>query len=84
MTAPEATPSPSPQVEPREAAKAESARRATRKGNSGTRLSDEELHQLIAKAAYRRAEQRAFAPGHELDDWLQAEAEIRQTVGPAS
>ena len=28
----------------------------------------------IAIAAYLRAEQRGFAPGNELDDWLRAEA----------
>ena len=31
---------------------------------------------LIARAAYFRAEQRGFAPGHELEDWLAAEAEV--------
>jgi Protein of unknown function (DUF2934) len=30
----------------------------------------------IAKAAYLRAEQRGFAPGHELEDWIMAEREI--------
>lgn len=33
--------------------------------------------EMIAVAAYFRAEQRGFAPGHEMDDWLQAEAECR-------
>ena len=31
---------------------------------------------LITEAAYHRAEARAFAPGHELDDWLAAESEV--------
>lgn len=39
-------------------------------------VTSEERHQLIAQAAYYRAEQRNFAPGCELEDWLQAEAEI--------
>jgi hypothetical protein len=30
----------------------------------------------IAEAAYWRAERRGFAPGGELDDWLQAEREV--------
>ena len=30
----------------------------------------------IAEAAYRRAQQRNFAPGHDLEDWLEAEKEI--------
>ena len=34
-------------------------------------------HQVkIAMAAYFIAEKRGFEPGHELDDWLAAEAEI--------
>lgn len=31
---------------------------------------------LIAQAAYFRAIDRGFAPGHEVDDWLAAEAEV--------
>jgi len=30
----------------------------------------------IAEIAYRMAENRGFAPGHELDDWLEAEREF--------
>jgi hypothetical protein len=30
----------------------------------------------IAECAYWRAERRGFAPGHELEDWLQAEREV--------
>lgn len=30
----------------------------------------------IEEAAYYLAEQRGFAPGHELEDWLQAKAQI--------
>jgi hypothetical protein len=39
-------------------------------------LSGEERRRMIAVAAYYRAEQRGFAAGHELDDWLQAEQDI--------
>jgi len=42
---------------------------------------------MIAVAAYFRAEQRGFAPGDELDDWFQAEAEYlyqADTTGKAS
>lgn len=39
------------------------------------------LHALIAEAAYYRAEHRGFAPGHELDDWLQAEAALLRRKG---
>lgn len=33
-------------------------------------------HTMIAEAAYFKAEQRGFAPGQELRDWLAAEREI--------
>jgi Protein of unknown function (DUF2934) len=33
-------------------------------------------YRLIAESAYLRAERRGFAPGHEVQDWLAAEAEI--------
>lgn len=77
----ETTPPTSVQIEPGEAAKEALMRHAGRKGDSGTEFSDEELHQLVAQAAYRRAEQRGFTPGHELDDWLEAETDIRQALG---
>ena len=32
---------------------------------------------MIAELAYYRAERRGFAPGGELQDWLEAEAEVR-------
>ena len=35
---------------------------------------------LVARAAYFRAQSRGFAGGHELDDWLAAEAEIDQQL----
>lgn len=31
---------------------------------------------MIEEAAYRIAEARGFLPGHELSDWLQAEADV--------
>lgn len=30
----------------------------------------------VAELAYCKAEQRGFEPGHELDDWLEAEKEL--------
>jgi hypothetical protein len=39
-----------------------------------------DLNRLIAEAAYYRAQQRGFTPGHELDDWVAAEAEVRRTL----
>ena len=37
-----------------------------------------EHHARIALAAYFIAEKRGFEPGHELDDWFAAEAELAQ------
>ena len=51
------------------------------RGNSGTELTSEELNRMIAAAAYYRAEQRGFAAGHELEDWLAAEAEVKHLLG---
>ena len=50
------------------------------RANSHTDLTPEELYRMIATAAYRRAEQRGFEPGHELDDWVAAEAEIKSLL----
>lgn len=33
-------------------------------------------HTWISVCAYYKAEKRGFKPGHELDDWLEAEREI--------
>ena len=40
------------------------------------RLTAAERHQRICDLAYRRAEQRGFAPGNEVEDWLEAEREV--------
>ena len=36
----------------------------------------EETRRLIAEAAYYRAKERGFEPGHELEDWIEAESEV--------
>jgi hypothetical protein len=38
---------------------------------------EDTINQKIAEAAYFRAERRGFAPGYEIEDWLEAEKEIR-------
>src|SRR5215212_8052836 len=43
--------------------------------------SPEEVRRLIEEAAYYRAKQRGFEPGHELEDWIQAESEVRRRLG---
>jgi hypothetical protein len=37
---------------------------------------DDSLSQAISAAAYYRAEARGFEPGHELEDWIEAEREV--------
>ena len=39
-------------------------------------LTAEARRTMIAEGAYLRAERRGFAPGHETEDWLAAEAEV--------
>jgi hypothetical protein len=34
----------------------------------------------IAQAAYFRSQHRGFKPGHEMEDWLAAEAEVDQRL----
>jgi len=36
---------------------------------------------MIEEAAYFIAQQRGFAPGHEIDDWLAAEAQVLDQLG---
>jgi len=42
----------------------------------GEQLVYKDRYERIAEAAYLRAEQRGFEPGHEVEDWLAAEKEI--------
>jgi hypothetical protein len=42
----------------------------------GAKITSEARRALIAEAAYLRAERRGFAPGHETEDWVAAEAEV--------
>jgi len=47
------------------------------------RLDSEHRLRRISEAAYQRAESRGFAPGYELDDWLEAEREIDAAARPS-
>ena len=61
--------------------------RKSGKGNSEicpaavTSINADERQQLIARAAYFRAEKRGFAPGWEQQDWFEAEAEVTRLIG---
>ena len=43
----------------------------------GNTLKSEDLDARIAELAYLKAESRGFEPGHELQDWLEAEQELK-------
>ena len=42
-----------------------------------------ERRHLVATAAYLRAAARGFVSGHDVADWLAAEAEIEKRFGPS-
>ncbi len=48
----------------------------SQKAQPSVAVSPTERHDRIAEAAYLRAERRYFPPGRELEDWLEAEAEV--------
>jgi len=61
------------------AATTKTTRKSTRPTRPDTALiesSPEERWKVIAVAAYHKAEKRGFAPGDELQDWVEAEKEI--------
>jgi hypothetical protein len=64
-------------------AKAKKATAAKRKSVSKApvQISAEERWRMIAVAAYHKAEKRDFAPGHDTDDWLEAEREVDALIG---
>ena len=66
----------------------QSQRRAGAAGNGAVVNAGEDAdvadHQIkVAMAAYFIAERRGFEPGHELEDWVMAEAEIAKTETPS-
>jgi len=58
---------------------AENHRSLAKKAHEFVFPSDSYRHQ-IEVAAYLIAERRGFVPGHELDDWLEAEREIQHSI----
>jgi hypothetical protein len=49
-------------------------------GGSRGDLSPEEIYRLIQETAYYKAKARGFEPGHEVQDWIEAEAEVRMRL----
>ena len=46
-------------------------------------LSEDERLDMIREAAYYKSERRHFAPGHDDEDWAEAEAEIDELIARA-
>ncbi|MCX7892680.1 MAG: DUF2934 domain-containing protein [Burkholderiales bacterium] len=55
---------------------ARAAESATEIADVATLVPPEVRERMVREAAYYRAERRGFAAGHELEDWLSAEADI--------
>jgi hypothetical protein len=56
-------------------------RGANKSASSSSASYDCPREQMIAEAAYFRAEQRGFVPGNEMSDWLQAEVDVEALLG---
>lgn len=63
------------------AAKPRAAARPYNAPRKNGRVAAEDRQRFIAEAAYFKAEKRGFAEGAELDDWIEAEAEIDALLG---
>ena len=44
-------------------------------------LTESQRHEAVQVAAYYLAERRGFEPGHELEDWINAEVQLDATFG---
>ena len=51
-------------------------KKTTHSGSKNASAEKDDLNGYIAAAAYFKAESRGFEPGHELEDWLEAEVEL--------
>jgi hypothetical protein len=54
--------------------------RGTVTGNTRADLSPEDVYRLIQETAYFKAKARGFEPGGEVQDWIEAEAEVRRRL----
>jgi len=52
------------------------------KGQSTSEVQMEDRLKNIEAAAYIKAERRGFTPGHEVEDWLEAEREVDEAAQP--
>ena len=59
-------------------------RQPTHRAATTAAVSPQQRYDRVAEAAYLRAEHRGFLPGCELQDWLNAEAEIDKLLTQVS
>lgn len=75
------------QSPPRKSARRKPARAAASRhgvlADPKREFSDEEWYDMVATAAYYRAESRGFEGGSPEDDWYEAEAELRERMASA-
>lgn len=50
----------------------------TKKASLEQSNDEEEQQLMISEAAYYRAKNRGFVPDHELEDWLEAEKQVKE------
>jgi hypothetical protein len=56
------------------------ARKPVQTAGDGEQPTPEQVYRMIQETAYFKAKARDFAPGHEVQDWIEAEAEVRQRM----
>jgi len=60
-------------VTKKKVAKKKVSRKAVARKAPARRVSDQERYEMIQRHAYFLAEARNFEPGHEMEDWIEAE-----------
>ncbi len=53
--------------------------KVTSRNSNPAAISPDMRRHMIGEGAYYRSQQRGFAPGHEMEDWLAAEADFERT-----
>jgi hypothetical protein len=83
-TPPKAAPAtPKPDSRPAAPRSASTAASTSAAGNVRAEAFSDDIRRQIAEAAYLRAKERGFEPGHELEDWVEAESEVMGRINDA-
>jgi len=81
MATSKSTVSSTPAKKARTASAAQPSQKSGKAKLISTGITPDERSQMIAEAAYYRAEKRGFNPDGQVDDWLQAEVMIDEILG---